>query len=255
MGAFDDLLPAGKRPAQGGITQIAPADPRLPAQVQGAQLNNQQTQGDIARQSQLTPWQVRTARAQALKAEGDLAKANAGTQITPDKLKAVRVDALNKIIAARKLKNMSRDNWFSTGFLAPTLAGVGGTNARSAQGLADTLKAGGALAEVLKMTQATGKNPFTPMSNSDVDLISRNIGNLDIGQRDGDFQGQVGQYEGAYRRAWKGAKGNDRALLDALNKLGLATPQERQQLQGSTRPAPKGKPQQSRVIDFNDLPE
>ena len=258
MGAFDDLIPGGaaKRGQGGGVVQIAGPDPKLAGQMAGQALNNQRTQQGINRQDQLTPWQVRGAKAQALKAERDLAAAQAGSAITPDKLKAVRVDALNKIITARRLTSQSRDGWFATGFLAPTAAKIGGTPARSAQAMADTLKSGGALSEILKMTAATGKNPFTPMSNSDVDLISRNLANLDIGQSDADFQRQVGTYEGAYRRAWKGAKGSDRALLDALNKLGLATPQERQLLQANGRPAPaKAKPRQSRVIDFNDLPE
>ena len=238
--------------------QVAGPDPKLPGQVEGVNLNNRRIQQGINQQDQLTPWQVRGAKAQALKAEADLEKSRTETALTPDKLKAVRVDALNKIITARRLANQSRDGWFATGFLAPTAAKIGGTPARSAQAMADTLKSGGALSEILKMTAATGKNPFTPMSNSDVDLISRNLANLDIGQSDQDFQRQVGTYEGAYRRAWKGAKGNDRALLDALNKLGLATSQERQMLEGGGRPAPRPQQasrQQSRVIDFNDLPE
>lgn len=256
MGVFDDLIPGGARPQQRGVIPITGPDPKLAGQMEGQSLNNQQTQQGINRQDQLTPWQIRAAKAQALKSEAELAQSQASTALTPDKLKAVRVDALNKIITARRLANQSRDGWFATGLFAPTAAKIGGTPARSAQAMADTLKSGGALSEILKMTAATGKNPFTPMSNSDVDLISRNLANLDIGQSDADFQRQVGTYEGAYRRAWKGAKGSDRALIDALNKLGLANPQERQMLQGGGRPAPKGQPrQQSRVIDFNDLPE
>lgn len=75
---------------------------------------------------------------------------------------------------------------------------------------------------MLKMTAANGgKNPFTPMSNGDVELISRNVANLDVGQPDADFQAAVQQYEDAYRRAFIGAKGSQKALRDALVKLGL----------------------------------
>ena len=194
MGAFDDLIPAGvaARPQAGGVIPVTGPDPKLAGQMAGQSLNNRQTQQGINRQDQLTPWQVRAAKAQALKSEAELARSTASTALTPDKLKAVRVDALNKIITARRLANQSRDGWFATGFLAPTAAKIGGTPARSAQAMADTLKSGGALSEILKMTAATGKNPFTPMSNSDVDLISRNVANLDIGQSDTDFQRQVG---------------------------------------------------------------
>ena len=257
MGAFDDLIPGGKRPANNGIIQIAPGDPKLPGQIHGQALDNQLKLRDLNKPQILDNGQMfDPRRGRAVPIPGYVPKGVAKPTVTPDQMKAVRVDALNKIITARRLANQSRDGWFATGFLAPTAAKIGGTPARSAQAMADTLKSGGALSEILKMTAATGKNPFTPMSNSDVDLISRNLANLDIGQSDQDFQRQVGTYEGAYRRAWKGAKGNDRALLDALNKLGLATPQERQMLQGGGRPSPaKGSPQQSRVIDFNDLPE
>lgn len=258
MGAFDDLLPQGRAPARpqgNGITQIGGADPRLPAQVEAAGLGNQQTRQQMGQTAQMAPLQMREQVAKTGLAEANLNKERAGTALTPDKLKSVRVDALNKIITARRLQNMTGD-WFATGFAAPTLSKVGGSNARTAKGLADTLAAGGALAEVLKLSQATGKNPFTPMSNSDVDLISRNIANLDTGQSDAEVRRQAGTYEGAYRRAWKGAKGNDRALLDALNKLGLATPDEKRRLQGGQRPAARPAPAaQGRVIDFNDLPE
>jgi len=237
--------------------QIAPGDPKLPGQMQGQALDNRLKERELNKPQILDNGQMFDPhRGRAVPIPGYVPKGPPKPTVTPDQMKAVRVDALNKIITARRLANQSRDGWFATGFLAPTAAKIGGTPARSAQAMADTLKSGGALSEILKMTAATGKNPFTPMSNSDVDLISRNLANLDIGQSDADFQRQVGTYEGAYRRAWKGAKGNDRALLDALNKLGLATPQERQMLQGGGQPAPaKGKPQQPRVIDFNDLPE
>lgn len=238
--------------------QIAGPDPKLPGQVRALDLENQLKTRELNKPQILDNGQMFDPKSgRAVPIPGYRPK-GAAPAVTPDQMKAVRVDALNKIITARRLASQSRDGWFATGFLAPTAAKIGGTPARSAQAMADTLKSGGALSEILKMTAATGKNPFTPMSNSDVDLISRNLANLDIGQSDADFQRQVGTYEGAYRRAWKGAKGSDRALLDALNKLGLATPQERQMLQGG-HPAPaksKAQPkQQSRVIDFNDLPE
>ncbi len=210
----------GQQP--GGMVQISPSDPKLPGQVAGQVLSNEQARVNIEQDRATAPWVLRKQKADALEAEAKLKKQTAKTQLTPQKLKDVRIDALNKIILARKLKDRSRNDWFATGFLAPTMSKMGGTSARGVQAGADTLKSGGALSEVLKLTAANGgKIPFAPMSNSDVELISRNVANLDVGQPDADFQAAVQQYEDAYRRAFIGAKGSQKALRDALVKLGL----------------------------------
>lgn len=230
-------------PAQGGMTQLGGLDPMKPLQRRATEVGIARTTQDMDAQAQLTPLQVVKARADAEAArlgvelkKSELKKTQAGTTLTPDKLKAVRVDALNKIILARQLKDKSRNGWFATGFMAPTMSGFGGTAARDVQAKADTLKAGGALAEVLKLTAANGgKNPFQPMSNSDVDLISRNVANLDIGQSDEEFQRATDQYEGAYSRAFLGANGSQKALRDALVKLGLEKRTAKPRQNGPTR--------------------
>lgn len=63
--------------------QISGPDPKLPGQVQGQGLNNRQTQQEIERQGQLTPWQIRAAKAQALKAEKDLEAKPSGDPRAP----------------------------------------------------------------------------------------------------------------------------------------------------------------------------
>lgn len=214
-----DQFDAPPRPQS---VQIKGANTLLPGQVASQNINNAQASENLNQDRATAPWVLRKTKAEALNAEAAWRKNQAGTTLTPDKLKAVRVDALNKIILARQLKDKSRNGWFATGFMAPTMSGFGGTAARDVQAKADTLKAGGALAEVLKLTAANGgKNPFQPMSNSDVELISRNVANLDIGQSDGEFQRATDQYEGAYSRAFLGANGSQKALRDALVKLGL----------------------------------
>ncbi|HKR17662.1 hypothetical protein [Rhizorhapis sp.] len=201
-----------------------------------------------AADAKIEPWRARKVQADALTAEANLKKLQAGTQMTPDKLESVRRDAVNKIITARMLKDRSQNEWFATGFLAPTMSQWGGTNARGVQAGADTLKAGGALAEVLKLTAANGgKNPFQPMSNSDVELISRNTANLDIGQPDKDFQNAVQQYENAYHNAFIGAGGNEGELERYVSKKIGA--KKRGMFGGHAVPQSGG------VIDFNDLPE
>jgi len=241
-----------------GFTQISPADPRLPAQVESTQLGNQRTRQQMGQDAAIAPLQVREQRAKTIKAERDLAAQGEPGKLTPEALKSVRLDAAKKFLLARQLKKKSEEGLFATGFMAPTMAGWGGTNAADVEAGAGTLKAGGALAEILKLTaQNGGKNPFTPMSNSDVDLIARNVANLDVKQTDKTFQQSVGAYEGAYKRGFMGAGGNYNALLRQLDKLGLATPAEKAQLQKQgAKPAGKVQPRsQSRVIDFNDLPE
>lgn len=135
--------------------------------------------------------------------------------LSPEAMQSARLDAMDKIALARRLRSKSSNDWFATGFLANTMSNFGGTPATTVKAGAGTLRSGGAIANILKATQANGgKNPFTPMSNSDVDLIANNTANLDIGQQDSDFQQAVGLYEDAYRNAYIGA-GGDPNKLDA----------------------------------------
>lgn len=216
-----------------GARPVGPSDPKIPGQMDSTAASTARTrqQTDIA--NQLLPYQLRKTKAEAEAAEAKLKKDKAATALTPDKLKGVRADAVNKILLARQLQDRSKNDWFATGFLAPTMSGFGGTNARGVQAGADTLKAGGALAEILKLSAATGKNPFTPMSNSDVELIARNTANLDIGQPDVDFQSAAKQYEDAYTRGFQGAGGNMDELRRYLAKrLGGSG--------GKSQPKPQG---------------
>lgn len=137
--------------------------------------------------------------------------------LTPKQLQAGRIDALDKINAARDARNLSRNGWFATGFGAPTMSNIGGTPAKTVMAKTDKLKAAGALRDIIEMSQANGgKNPLTPMSGSDVEVIARNKANLDIGQNDESFQGEVGLVEDAYRRAFQAVGGNLGDLEKAL---------------------------------------
>ena len=139
------------------------------------------------------------------------------TGITPEKMQQARIDAVNKINTIRDIRRaldgMAFPNVSGTGF-GDWLKAIPGTAARGIDAKLGNLKAGGALAEVLKLSQETGKNPFTPMSNSDVELISRNVGNLDQGQPLEDFIKQLDLYEAAYGRGFIGAGGEKGKLFD-----------------------------------------
>lgn len=121
---------------------------------------------------------------------------------------AAREDALAKIRLARSLQERSRNKWFGTGFGAGLASNIAGTPAYDIQADAQTLLSGGALRKIMEMAEQNGgKNPLTPMSNSDVNLIANSIANLDVGQSDEQFQRNAGQYERAYLNAFRAAGG------------------------------------------------
>jgi len=70
-----------------GARPIGPADPKVPLEVQGAQLGNQRTQQQIQADQQLLPYQVQKAQADAAKAA---AEARKETGLDPQKLANMR---------------------------------------------------------------------------------------------------------------------------------------------------------------------
>lgn len=134
-------------------------------------------------------------------------------------LDKVRIEALNKIKLARSLKERSKNGWFATGFGAETAAGLGGwTTAGSVQKDVSTLSAAGALQNIMELTEKLGKNPLTPISNTDFKALGDSIANLDIGQPDEQFQRNVTTIEDMYKRAYEGAGG--KSLEEDLKALG-----------------------------------
>lgn len=133
---------------------------------------------------------------------------SAEVKLNPTDLAAARQDALRRAVIAKGLEQKSKD-WFSTGFLAPTLSQYGGTNAFNVQQDIDALKSGGALDAIIDMAKKTGKNLLTPMSKSDADLIANaKQFPLAIGQDDDKFQQNARRYYEAARRAYLGAGGS-----------------------------------------------
>lgn len=243
----------------GGFVYAPPPDPskarnegreerRLRLSEQSADNTNRKTLADLAR----APIEAETARIGLELKRQELIKQRAlsGQQLNPDTLAAVRADAVTKINSIRQIRGriegMPFPNATGAGF-GDWLRHVPATAAHGIDAKIGTLKAGGALSEVLKLSAATGKNPFTPMSNSDVELISRNIGNLDQGQPAKDLIGELDLYERAYGRAFIGAKGDPRKLRD-VNRRDGPWPG----LDAASRKNTGAKP---KVIDFNDLAE
>ncbi|MDB5719266.1 MAG: hypothetical protein JWM38_2693 [Sphingomonas bacterium] len=57
--------------------------------------------------------------------------------------------------------------------------------------------------------QNGGKNPLTPLSNSDFQALASSLSNLDTSQSDGPYRGNVQRVIDVYTRAYQGAGGED----------------------------------------------
>lgn len=222
MGAFDDLLPQGSAPARpqgNGITQIGGADPRLPAQVEGAQLGNQQRRQQMGQEAALNPLRKQLLETQIQGARAANAKAS-GPKVDPAKvgqLKALQ-DQINRVRQLHK-------------------TGPGSTTGLS--GLLDYLPtagnkqfdtAGAGLGEIgLSAFRVPGSG-----SQSDAELRTFIQANR---PSSADYDVQVEE--------------KLRNLQNRVNRTYEAMG-FKPQGQAAPKPAAKGKP---RVIDFNDLPE
>jgi len=145
---------------------------------------------------------------------------------------AVRAEALDKIRLARSLQQRSRDGWFTTGFGAGIAGSIGGTPAYDVRQDTETLKNAGALTRIMEMARTNGgKNPLTPLSNSDFQALASSLSNLDTGQSDAQYQANVQRVIDLYSRAYQTAGGTDlegdldpskRRRKDAAPVVGLA---------------------------------
>lgn len=94
--------------------------------------------------------------------------------LTPDQKNSAREDIVNRIILARQLKETTK-GLTGTGALGPfwSYLPIGGTRTKDAEAIASNLKQKGALASILDLLKQTGgKNPFTPMSQGETEIIS-----------------------------------------------------------------------------------
>lgn len=280
-----------ERGANGQITPVGPAQPQpqMPvdptfatkgpqaqanlgqtgAQTVQTQTSTARTQQQIDHDNALFDAQKKKADAEALvaqmQAQAAQAEADSKNPLNPQALQSAMADAMSKLHTIDRIRKNIGSAWLpAVGFGAETAKGIGGTNAANVDTDIGTLKAGGALSEVLKMSQATGKNPFSPMSNSDVDLIANNTGNLAQKQDQSNFNANLANYQRAYTNAFAGAKGLQTlnseiarllptipaAKRDAFKADAIRRYNERMSQGTPTRKAPAQ--QNSSVIDFND---
>ncbi|WP_143066873.1 hypothetical protein [Sphingobium sp. YR768] len=148
-------------------------------------------------------------RLKQLEIDKELAKANEGKQTDAEKA-AVRAEAVDKIKLARSLIQRSRDGWFTTGFGAGMAGSFNGSAAFDVAKDTETLKNAGALTRIMEMAATNGgKNPLTPLSNSDFQALASSLSNLDTGQSDGQYQANVQRVIDLYTRAYQAAGGSD----------------------------------------------
>jgi len=160
------------------------------------------------------------------------------TASNPEQQSAIRAEAVDKIRLARSLKDRSASGWFTTGVGAKTAASIGGTGAYDLAQDTDTLKNAGALQRVMQLARDNGgKNPLTPLSNSDFQALASSLSNLDTGQSDSQYQRNVDRVIELYKRAYQGAGGTD---LEA-ELAGKPTGQDAASA-GATGPAPGSTP-------------
>lgn len=125
-------------------------------------------------------------------------------------LATVRAEAIDKIKLARTLQQRSRDGWFATGFGSGIAGSINGTGAYDVAQDTETLKNAGALTRIMEMAKANGgKNPLTPLSNSDFQALASSLSNLETGQSDEQYQRNVQRVIDLYTRAYQGAGGKD----------------------------------------------
>lgn len=127
----------------------------------------------------------------------------------------IRAEAISKIKLARDLAKRSREKYFTTGFGSGIAGSIRGTNAYDLAQDTETIKNAGGLQRILEMSKANGgKNPLTPLSNTDFQALVNSLTNLDPGQSDEQYQKNLQVVEDLYSRLYEQAGGTD--LAEAL---------------------------------------
>lgn len=137
-------------------------------------------------------------------------KGDAAKPKTDEDKASIRAEAIDKIKLARSLIDRSKKGWLTTGIGAGLAGSIGGTAAYDVKQDTETLKNAGALTRIMEMAVTNGgKNPLTPLSNSDFQALASSLSNLDTSQSDTQFQANVQRVIDLYERAYGAAGGVD----------------------------------------------
>lgn len=222
-----DQAPQAAPQAGAGVPQmIVPPQPKELSPRYADEAARSQAQAAAAQAE--APYAAGTAQANAAKALADARAAQANATkaereigaapplLSPQQRQAAREDAWNKIKLVRSIKkritakdgvnigNLNVDLIPETGFLGKVASKWGGTNASGIAADLETLNSGGALAEVTRLMRETGKNPFTPMSNYESQMLAKGIGNLDLNQPQETLLRSLDEFEKLYVKALRG---------------------------------------------------
>lgn len=138
---------------------------------------------------------------------------------------SARDDVAYRVGLARQLKSKT-GGLTGTGLFGPILSNIGATNAADAEAIIKNLQQKGAMSSILEMLQETGgKNPFTPMSMGEVEIIAgAKMPPLGVGLSDEINKQSSREIERAGLKAYRALGGTPAQLEADINRLmGRAT--------------------------------
>jgi len=212
VGAPQAPAPVQQRPQAGPIF-VPGVKQRDPIQDERDRLAAEQARINIAKSQQpdLPTGYRMGPNGQAERIPGLPVESGAQGPKTEEMMAAARVEALDKLRLARRLRDRSKEGYF-TGSGYQTLKGIPiiGQNAYDFEADTDTLKNAAALQRIMEMAQANGgKNPLTPLSNSDFQALASSLTSLDPRSSDDQYQRNLQVTEDLYRRMYEQAGGKD----------------------------------------------
>lgn len=224
------IIEVGRQPSQAPMQGAIPLGPRDNTKGNAAALN--QSEFDYRRQKDEIDRADRAAKderdrkdqADALEAKmqadgfvrGPDGRWMQKPPISAEDRAAVAADARKKLELIDSLEARSRDNYFTTGFGQPVASRIPGTSAYDVKADIGTVGSSGAINRVMELAKANGgKNPLTPLSNADMQMLGQSVSNLDPGQSDANFQKNLGSYRDIYTRALAAVEPNAPELRPA----------------------------------------
>lgn len=213
--------------------------------MQPPPLRQRQVQGDIAKQASdmrndSERLKIDQARLRIAEQEAEANRRNASAQadlheyeleakrremeaqnpFNPMTLQSLQDDAMQKLgVIDRISENYNNSTLPAVGFGSGMASGIPGSGAAQLRVNMGELSNAGALQRIKELTaQNGGKNPLTPMSRSDVDLVSSSVSGVDPNQQGPvEFFRSIEPYKRSYINAYAGASGM-RALGNVIEQ-------------------------------------
>lgn len=147
-------------------------------------------------------------QAEAIKIAAAQKEAEQRSPLNPGQLQSVNEGSWRNLQRIGRINKNYKEAWGpAIGMGSEFMRSLGGTNANNIATDLGGLQKANALTEIMKITQATGKNPFTPMSNTDVDTIAQSLGSASLDQSPSGFFESLDDYKQAAIKAYAGSTG------------------------------------------------